>query len=172
MIDISKVTDSLYVGSRIGKEHVDELKVLKFDLIISMIGQIAPDEIYSLPPFKTLWIRTYDTFFTPISIRKLLIGVEAALPIFQNKGKVLVFCMQGRHRSIVMSAAILISMGYTGEEAVELLIAGRKVADPRSWYVRSQIKAFEKYWQKKNKKHSYYYQSRCREKRARFAHHQ
>ena len=38
MIDISKVTDYLYVGSRIGKEHADELKVLNFNLIISMIG--------------------------------------------------------------------------------------------------------------------------------------
>jgi len=149
MIDISKVTDTLYVGSKIGKEHADELKLLKFDLIISMIGQMAPDEIYSLPPFKTLWIRTYDSFFTPISIRKLLTGVEAALPIIQNKGKVLVFCLQGRRRSIIMSAAILISTGLTGEQAAELLITSRKVADPRRWYVRWQIGKFEKFWNRK-----------------------
>jgi protein tyrosine phosphatase (PTP) superfamily phosphohydrolase (DUF442 family) len=148
-IDISKVTDTLYVGSKIGKENVDELKVLKFDLIISMIGQIAPDEVYNLPPFKTLWIRTYDTFFTPISMKKLLTGVEAAGPVIQNKGKVLVFCMLGRRRSIIMSAAILISTGLTGEQAVELLIASRKVADPRRWYVRWQIRKFEKFWHEK-----------------------
>lgn len=148
MIDISKVTDYLYVGSKIGKDHVDELKVLNFNLIISMIGQIAPDEIYTLPPFKTLWIRTYDTFFTPISIKKLLTGTAAALPVIQNKGKVLVFCMQGRRRSIAMAAAILISMGHTGEEAIEFLVTARKVADPRRWYIRNQIRAFEKYWQK------------------------
>ncbi len=149
MIDISKVTDDLYVGSKIGKEHVDELKVLKFDLIISMIGQMAPDEIYTLPPFKTLWIKTYDTFLTPISIRKLLMGVEAALPVIQNKGKVLVFCLQGRRRSIVMSAAILISTGLTGEQAAELLISSRKVAEPRKWYVRWQIANFERFWHRK-----------------------
>ena len=148
MMDISKVTDYLYVGSRVGKEQADELKTLNFNLIISMIGQIPPDEIYTLPPFKTLWIKTYDTFFTPISIKKLLVGIEAALPIIQNKGKVLVFCMQGRHRSIVMAAAILISMGHTSEQAIGLLIVARKVADPKRWYVRIQIKAFERYWQK------------------------
>ena len=73
--DISKVTDYLYVSSRIGKEHADVLKTLHFDLIISMIGQMAPDEIYTLPPFNTLWIKTYDSFLTPIPIKKLLIGV-------------------------------------------------------------------------------------------------
>ena len=150
MTDISKVTDYLYVSSRIRKEHSDELKVLNFNLIISMIGRMPPDEIYTLPPFKTLWIKTYDTFFTPISIKKLLVGVEAALPIVQNKGKVLVFCMQGKRRSVAMAAAILISMGHTGEQAVDLLTTARKVADPRRWYIRRQIKAFEKYWRNRN----------------------
>jgi protein tyrosine phosphatase (PTP) superfamily phosphohydrolase (DUF442 family) len=149
MIDISKVTDYLYVGSRIGKEHADELKVLNFNLIISMIGQMSPDEIYTLPPFRSLWIKTYDSFFTPISIKKLLLGVQAALPIIQNKGKVLVFCMQGKRRSIAMAAAILISMGHTRDQAINLLTTARQVADPRRWYIRRQIKAFEKYWQKR-----------------------
>ena len=137
------------MGSRVGKEHADELKVLNFNLIISMIGQMPPDEIYTLPPFKTLWIKTYDTFFTPISIKKLLAGVEAAMPIIQNKGKVLVFCMQGKRRSVAMAAAILISMGHTGEQAIDLLTTARTVADPRRWYIHRQIKAFEKYLQKK-----------------------
>ncbi|MBF0215847.1 MAG: dual specificity protein phosphatase family protein [Candidatus Omnitrophica bacterium] len=149
MIDISKVTEYLYVGSKVGEEHADELKVLNFDLIISMIGQIAPDAIYTLPPFKTLWIKTYDTFFTPIPIRKLMAGVEAARPIIQKKGKVLVFCLQGKRRSIAMASAILISMGYTGEEAASLLTTARKVADPKRWYIRMQIRAFEKYWKKR-----------------------
>ena len=149
MIDISKVTDTLYVGSKISKDYVEEVKVLNFNLIISMIGQIPPDEIYNLPPFKTLWIRAYDTFFTPISTQKLLMGVEAALPVIQNKGKILVFCLLGRHRSIIMAAAILIGTGLTAEQASELLIASRKVADPHVWYVRWQIKKFEKFWHKK-----------------------
>ena len=149
VIDISKVTDYLYVGSRVGREHADELKVLNFNLIISMIGQMPPDEVYNLPPFKTLWIKTYDSFVTPISIKKFLIGVKAALPVIQSKGKVLVFCMEGKRRSVAMAAAVLISMGHSGEEAIDLLTTARTVADPRRWYIRRQIKAFEHYWQKK-----------------------
>ena len=148
MLDISKVTDHLYVGSRVWIDDADELKTFDFNLIISMIGQMAPDKILTQPPFNTLWIKTYDTFFIPISIKKLLSGVHAALPVIQNNGKVLVFCMQGKRRSIAMAAAILISLGHTSEEAINLLTAARKMADPRRWYILSQIKAFEKYWQK------------------------
>jgi hypothetical protein len=151
MIDISKVTDYLYVGSKMDHEHADELKVLNFNLIISMIGQVAPHEIYMLPPFRTVWIRTYDYFFTPIPIKKLLVGVEAALPVIKNKGKVLVFCMQGRRRSVCMAASILIGMGYASEDAIDLLMKARKIADPRRWYIKSQIKAFEKYWRQNAK---------------------
>ena len=146
MIDISKITEYLYVGSRVGKEHADELLVLNFNLIISMIGQMPPDEIYTLPPFNVLWIRTYDTLFTPITVKKLLVGVAAAAPVIQNKGKVLVFCMEGKRRSVAMAAAILISMGHTSKEAIDLFTTARKVADPRRWYIRRQIIAFEKYW--------------------------
>lgn len=64
IMDIFNVTDYLYAGSRVGKEHADEL------------------------------------FFTPISVKKLIVGVEAA--------------------------------------------------DPRRWYIQIQIKAFEKYWQKRS----------------------
>ena len=152
MIDISKVTDYLYVGSRVGKEHVDELKVLNFSLIISMIGQTPPDEVYNVAPFKSLWIKTYDNFFTPIPVKKLMVGVEAALPVIRDSGKVLVFCMEGKRRSIAMAAAILISMGHTSEKAIDLLTTARKVADPRRWYIWRQIKAFEKYWSN-NKSH-------------------
>jgi protein-tyrosine phosphatase len=77
------------------------------------------------------------------------VGVEAALPIIQNKGKVLVFCMQGKRRSIAMASAILISMGHTSDQAINLLASARKVADPRRWYIRRQIKTFEKYWKKR-----------------------
>lgn len=149
MIDISRITDNLYVGSKIGSEHVDELKVMKFDLIISMIAQLQPEEVYTLPPFKTLWIKAVDSIFTPISNRKLATGVEAALPIIKKGGKVLVFCMEGRRRSVTMASAVLIAMGHTSEEAAEMLIAGRALADPRRWYVRTRIRGFERYWRRR-----------------------
>ena len=149
MLDISEVTNYLYVGSRVGKEHADKLELFHFDLIISMIAQMPPDEVYTRHPFKTLWIKTYDSFLAPIPVRKLALGVEAALPVIQKQGKVLVYCMLGRHRSIAMAAAILVAMGYPREQALNLLMTARKAADPRMWYIKSQIRAFEKYWEKR-----------------------
>ncbi len=151
MIDISKITENLYVGSCVTHEHAEELKVLKFDLVISMIAQLRPHEVYMTAPFNTVWIRTYDTFFTPISTKKFMVGVEAALPILKRGGKVLVFCMQGKRRSVAMASALLIALGYSSEDAAKLLVEGRKIADPHRWYVRRHIRAFEKYWNKYKK---------------------
>ena len=46
-----------------------------------------------------------------------------------------------------MAAAILIGMGKSSEEAIQLLISARKVADPRIWHIRRRIHAFERHWQ-------------------------
>jgi hypothetical protein len=146
MIDISKITDYLYVGSRIGEEHADEIKLLKFDLIISMIAQEKLHDVYLQAPFNSLWIATYDNFLRPISVDKFLKGVNAALPVIEKKGKVLVFCMQGRRRSVAMASAILIALGHTSGEAAELLIKNRSVATPHWWYIKMQIRHFENYW--------------------------
>jgi hypothetical protein len=48
-----------------------------------------------------------------------------------------------------MAAAILISMGHTGGQAINLLTIARKVADRRRPYIRIRIKAFERYRQKR-----------------------
>lgn len=148
MLDISRITDFLYVGSLLGRQHADELRPYNFDLIISMIVQIKIDDVYTLPPFKSLWIRTYDTFFTPIQTKKLLIGVNAALPVIQSGGRVLVFCREGKRRSIIMASAILIAMGYSAKNAAAVLMKNREAADPRKWYVRWQIHGFERHWKR------------------------
>lgn len=98
MINILKIADYLYVSFQIGKHHAEELVPLKFPLIISMMGQIKVDNVYTQPPFKSVWIPTYDMFFTPIPTRILLVGVSHGLPIIQKGGKVLVLCMEGRCR--------------------------------------------------------------------------
>jgi hypothetical protein len=73
-------------------------------------------------------------------------GVRAALPVIQGGGRVLTHCHKGRHRGVAMAAAILIAMGHTSEEAMRLLRERRQIADPQIWYIRWQIKKFEKQW--------------------------
>ena len=76
-----------------------------------------------------------------------MIGVHAALPMIHSRQSVLVYCAKGRHRSVAMAAAILIAMGYTAREAVDLLRRQRKVAHPQTWHISRRIHIFERHWQ-------------------------
>ena len=145
-MDISKITDYLYVSASLQTAHIDELDTRNISLIISMIGGRRPPEIFAHSPYRLLWLQTFDSLLIPIPMSKLMRGVEMALQTIQNEGRILVYCGQGRHRSVAMAAAILIAMGYTVPEAADLLCAQRKEADPKTWHIYQRIQAFEKYW--------------------------
>ena len=149
-LDISQITDYLYVGARPRAEHAAELHARDVRLIISMIGTARPATAFAEPPFRLLWLRTYDTFLTPIPVSKLMEGVRTALPVIRDGGRVLTYCAQGRHRSVAMASAILIAMGHPADEAMRLLRARRRVARPQTWYIKRQIRKFEKHWRQNN----------------------
>lgn len=145
-MDISQVTDYLYVGAQPRAADAAELCTLGIQLIISMRGSRRPPKALTQPPLTTLWLRSFDTPLTPIPVTRLLKGVNAALPVIAAGGKVLSHCAYGRHRSVVMAAAILIAKGYSTDEAIRLLKDRRALADPKAWYIRPQITRFERYW--------------------------
>lgn len=145
-MDISQITDYLYVGAQPKPVHADDLRALGVRLIISMRGEKRPPTTFAQPPLHVLWLKTYDTFFTPIPIHKLMEGVQAALPVIQSGGRVLTHCHRGRHRGVAMAAAILIAMGHSADEAMRLLRDRRAIAHPEAWYIRRQIKRFETHW--------------------------
>lgn len=145
-MDISEITDSLLVGAQPRAEDSPEIAARNVRLIISMMGGARPPRSFCEAPLSCLWLPSYDTFLTPIGSKKLIQGVEAARRVISEGGRVLVYCQKGRHRSIVMAAAILIASGYTADEAISLLRARRQVSDPQAWYVRRQIRKFEALW--------------------------
>jgi protein tyrosine phosphatase (PTP) superfamily phosphohydrolase (DUF442 family) len=145
-MDISQITDYLYVGAQPKPEQAPQLRDLGVRLIISMRGEKRPPAAFAQPPLDVLWLKTFDTFFTPIPIHKLMEGVQAALPVIQTGGRVLTHCHRGRHRGVAMAAAILIAMGYSADEAMRLLRDRRASAHPEAWYIRRQIRKFEQYW--------------------------
>jgi len=113
-----------------------------------MRGEARPLAVFTQPPFESVWLKTFDFFFTPIGVSQLMAGVRAALPVIEQGGKVFTHCQRGKHRSVAMAAAILIAMGHSAEEAMRLLRERRAVARPQTWYVKRQIKQFEKQWLK------------------------
>ena len=150
MLDISKITDQLFVASRLRSTAVDELKILKIDVVISMIGEEAPDPKFKDANFHVLWLPSYDSFLTPIPMKNLRRGVREALKVLETGGRVLVFCRAGMRRSVTLAASILIASGMESKEAARLIKEKRPIADPGMWYVKWRIKKFERYWKRRS----------------------
>ena len=142
-MDISKITDTLYVSSKLQTEHMEELAARNIHLVISMIvGQPPPD--FSNHVTRSLWLQTCDSILIPIPMKELMHGVQAALSVIKSGQSVLVYCAKGRHRSVAMAAAILIAIGHTADEAMQILRIQRTIADPQAWHISRRIHKFEK----------------------------
>lgn len=143
--DISQITDTLYISAWPRGEHADEIRALGVRLILSMHWR-RPAKTVGHPPVRLLWLPTVDTPLTPMPIFLLRRGVEAALPVIQQGGRVLVHCKAGVHRSVAMACCLLIGLGHTADEAMRLVKDRRAVADPDVWYIRRRICKFEQDW--------------------------
>jgi protein-tyrosine phosphatase len=145
-LDISRITEKLHICSRVKDEHLEAVLQLDPGLIISMIFERRPHRALSEAGLSVLWLRTVDFPLIPIPLRTLRRGAEAALPVIRDGGRVLVFCQGGRHRSVAMAASILIGLGYSADEAMQLISSNRVVADPYAWHIQRQIRRFEAHW--------------------------
>jgi hypothetical protein len=101
-----------------------------------MIVHQRPPKAVTDSGLRVLWLRTFDFPLIPIPLKTLTRGVDAALPVIQDGGRVLVFCEGGRHRSVAMARlkrlrhCILIGLGYSADGTMELVSNKREVADP------------------------------------------
>ena len=146
-MDISKITNNLYIAAHPRAEDAEAIRDLNVRLILNMIF-IRPAKVYQQPPFRMLTLRTFDSIFLPIPLRKLRKGVNTALPVIEDGYNVLIYCRKGRHRSVAMASCILIGRGYSADMAMELISSKRQVADPYAWHIQRQIRRFENSWSK------------------------
>ncbi len=146
VLDITPITEYLYISGWPAGEHAPQIAELGIALIISMIRE-KQDEELTQPPFQNIQLKTTDFVLLPISTDKLRQGVETALPVIENGGKVLAYCKSGIHRSAAMAACILISQGYSVEDAIQLIKEKRPAAKPDTPHIRKQIEKFAQEWQ-------------------------
>jgi len=142
---ISQITNYLYISAWPRGEHVDEIVSLGVRLVLSM-HWIRPTKTLGHPPVQLMWLPTIDQPFFPMPIKTLNKGVQAALPVIEDGGAVLVHCKAGVHRSVAQAACLLIGMGYNADDAMELIHEKRAVADPYVGYIQKRIRLFEKQW--------------------------
>jgi protein-tyrosine phosphatase len=145
--DISQITDYLYISARPERKYVEEFRSLNVRLILST-HWLLPAKVFRQPPFQLLWLPMFDSPLIPIPLALLNRGVQVALAVIQQGGKVLVHCRYGIHRSVAMGCCVLIGNGFTAPEAMEIVKNRREVADPYRWYIQSRIEKFEAYWLK------------------------
>lgn len=147
-MNLSQITQSLYIGTTPRVKDFDLLVSLDIDLVINMRFGIPPVRELFMPPLKSLWLPTIDSPLFPIPIPMLVKGAHAALEVIQQGRVVLVHCTKGRHRGVAMGACVLIAQGMPSEDAMHLIKEKRAVADPYAWYIRRRIVKFETEWKK------------------------
>ncbi len=145
-LDYSCITDQLYSAAWPTDQHVEIIKSLNVRLILCMIIE-RPARALTLPPFQMLHLHTFDSPLLPMPLSSLRRGVETALPEIHAGRSVLVYCKQGRHRSVAMACCILIELGYSAEDAMKLVKERRPAADPDAWHILQRIRRFEQHWQ-------------------------
>lgn len=145
-MDFSKITDYLYIGKTPQSKDYALLRSLGVSLVINMRFERPPYPDHHDDPINALWLPTLDTPLIPIPMRSLRKGAVLANKIIEQGEKVYVHCAAGSHRGVAMGAAILISRGYSSEEAMNLIEEKRPEADPRAWYIRRRILKFEQTW--------------------------
>jgi len=148
MFNFSNITDDLFIGTTPLATDYNGLRELGIRLIINMRLLHGPFPDPHPKPIKLLWLRTYDSPFSPIPISKLIKGAKAALETIQLGGKVYVHCAGGRHRGVAMGSCILIAQGYQPEAAMRLISKRRSFADPNIYYIKARIFRFAQEWQR------------------------
>lgn len=143
--DVSAITDQLFIAVRPRAGHVERVRGLGVDLVLSMIWW-APTRALTRPPFRLMRLPSVDSPLWPIPMIWLRRGAAAAVLVMDAGGRVLVYCRQGRHRSVAMAACILIARGMSAEEAMRLIVERRPIADPHARHIERRIRAFERDW--------------------------
>jgi len=141
-LDISKITDYLYVSAYPEGTHAEEIQSLNVRLILSM-HWLPLDMKLNHPPLRVLWLPTFDNPVFKMPHKSLMRGVKAALPVIESGSAVLAHCAAGKHRSVAMACCVLIAKGFSADEAMACVKAGRSVADPDIPHIQERIRKFE-----------------------------
>jgi protein-tyrosine phosphatase len=137
-MDMTWVTDRIAVGGGIwNEEKMMEVVQAGVTHIIDM--QIEWDDTRLAGPYgvKVLWNPTDDDFRRkPQELFQR--GVDFALRALDDgDARLLIHCAAGVHRAPMMTLAVLRAMGFSLDDAMEMIESRRKVVDFADVYVES-----------------------------------
>ena len=137
-MDITWLTDRIAIGGGIWNAgNMAKVAAEGVTHIIDMQIEFDDTPLAARHGIAVLWNPTDDDFEAkPASLFRH--GVEFVEAALGNDGaKVLIHCAAGVHRAPMMALAVLGSMGWDLEDAMELIEEKRPVADFAEVYVRS-----------------------------------
>lgn len=142
----SQITESLIIGTT---PRLSDYRQLEDEGVTLMINMRA--ERYSIPTktrraIETLWVPTLDHRRLPISPATIHEPAQRAVDEIEQGGTVYAYCRAGRHRSVLMGAAILIGLDYSVEESIDLIKSARPVADPDIPHIQNAIVGYADYF--------------------------
>ncbi|MGA8429691.1 MAG: dual specificity protein phosphatase [Candidatus Sulfotelmatobacter sp.] len=137
-MDITWLTERIAVGGGIwNAENMAKLQREGVTHIIDMQIEFDDTPLAEDCGISVLWNPTDDDF--TLKPPELFVkGVRYAEAALKDPGsKIFIHCAAGVHRAPMMASALLASMGWELEDAMELIESRRPVADFADVYVRS-----------------------------------
>ena len=137
-IDITWITDRIAVGGGIwNAENMAAVSRAGITHIIDMQIEFDDTPLAGACGIAVCW-NPVDDDFEPKPAEVFERGVEFALAALEDEGsKVFVHCAAGVHRAPMMTLALLAVMGWSVEDAMELIEGKRPAADFAEVYVGS-----------------------------------
>jgi len=137
-MDMTWVTDRIAVGGGIWRaENMSEVARMGVTHIIDMQIEFDDTELAEPHAIEVLW-NPIDDDFQPKPAEIFQAGVDFATEALSREDtRLFIHCAAGVHRAPMMTLAVLCSMGWTTEAALELIERERPVVDFADVYVRS-----------------------------------
>ena len=145
VLDINWVMDRIAVGGWIETE--DKMRAVVRAGITHVIDMAwehddTPLEQYGI----SVLLNFTDDDFQVKPVELLQKGVEFALDALQEPGsKLLIHCVAGRHRGPMMTLAVLCALGWSLEDAMQIISDRRPVVDWAPVYVESVTTFLQSY---------------------------
>ena len=136
-MDITWLTDRIAVGGGIwSAENMAVVARAGITHIIDMQIEFDDTPLAEKHGIEVLWNPTDDDFEEkPAALFQR--GVDFAEAALERDGKVYIHCAAGVHRAPMMTLAVLGSMGWTIDDAMEMIQAKRPVVDFAEVYLQS-----------------------------------
>ncbi len=137
-MDMTWVTDRIAVGGGIWTDE-KMIEVVRAGVTHIIDMQVEWDDTKIASPYgvKVLWNPTEDDF-KPKPAALLERGVEFALEALDEpETKLFIHCAAGVHRAPMMTLAVLRSIGWTLDDALDVIGSRRPVVDFADVYVQS-----------------------------------